>query len=467
MKKIAVLLIFAGCFFAAAAQDSLKYQLADYYHDKGNEFFDAKEYDSSCKYSNLHLDVELSFDNPRGDKIILDYIHLALCEFLEGRYKSSIEIYNQALKWMNNEGSAEFANSFFDFIDLCYEQMEMTDSVYFHYTDKDYRKNFIFRIDSILWRKGATFRVKINAGLNDGLIMGAVAFPISASLPDSVPQRLFQLGKGEIVSIGPWSAEAEVTIYDSTDTYNWVEPGDVLETRVFSKFKDETIIYQLLATDITFTDNYRERMVNPRYIIHYDSKVFKELLLTLMAREIFDTEEFTREGAIFLDPAPAGQNQGLSIHDLFLNPDTSDIVDFFEFVQYFPRKYMGKDFKVNETYATWLLNNSPSTPLVVLDSLFAENDSARRRQIFEFNREDLLEDEEFHEKWAEVSTGYADKQAFDEALKVNDRLLEISRIISDFSIQTFAYNSRAKILKSQKVYNEAIEYFELASKGYE
>lgn len=467
MKKIAVLLIFAGCFFAAAAQDSLKYQLADYYHDKGNEFFDAKEYDSACKYSNLHLDIELTFDKPRGNKIILDYIHLALCEFLEGRYKSSIEIYNQSLKWMTNEGSAEFASSFFDFIDLCYQQIESTDSVYYHYTDKDYRKNFIFTIDSVLWRKGATFRVKINAGLNDGLIMGAVAFPISAPLPDSVPQRLFQLGKGEIVSIGPWSAEAEVTVYDSNDTYNWVQAGDVLETRIFSKFKDETIIYQLLANDISFMDNYRERMVSPRYIIHYDSKPFKDLLLMLMASEIFDTEEFTREGAMFLDPAPKGQNQGYSIHDMFLNPDTSDIVDFFEFVQYFPRKYIGKNFKVNETYATWLLNNSPSTPTVVLDSLVNENELLRRKEIFEFNREDLLEDEEFYDKWGEIATDYADKQLYDEALKVNDRLLEIAGFINDFSIQTFAYNNRAKILKSQKVYDQAIEYFNLAEKGYE
>ena len=199
MKKPLAFLLFAFCFVAAVAQDSLKYKLADFYHDSASSAFNLEEYDTACKYANLHLELELSFDAPRQVPMIESYITKAFCEFRAGRYKQSIEVYNEGLNWVDNAGSAAFASSFFQFIDLCYMMLESTDSVYYQYTDKDFRKNFTFRIDEVLWHEGTKFRVRINAGLNDGLVKGAVAFPISAPLPDSMPDRLFQLGKGEIV----------------------------------------------------------------------------------------------------------------------------------------------------------------------------------------------------------------------------------------------------------------------------
>ncbi|MGV3598634.1 MAG: tetratricopeptide repeat protein [Bacteroidota bacterium] len=464
MRKLLFILFFSACFVIANAQDSLKYPLADKYYQLSEQAFSDEIYDTACKYADLHLEVELGFNAPRSSKVLVSYITKAFCEFRQGNYKQSIEVYNKGIKWMDKNGSAKFAKSFFDFIDLCYTMMEATDKVYFEYSDKDYRKTFLFRVEEVLWRKGTTFRLRINAGLNDGLIMGAVAFPISAPLPDSIPERLFQLGKGEVVEIGPWSAEVEVDIYDSTDTYNWVKEGDIIETRIFSKFKEETIIYELLSKDVSFRDNNRDRMLNPRYIIHYDSKEFKELLLLLMADQVFDTEEFTREGDIFVNPAVKGQNQGKSIHDLFLEPDTADIEDYLEFVAYFPRKYMGKDYKVNETYATWLLNNSPSTPYVILDSLLVENDPLRRMQIFEFNKTDLIDD--FYEKWAEKATAYADKQDFNSALKTLDLVFEAGSLFNNKKIMVHGLYKKGTVLGEQNMYEQAIASYDSASKLY-
>lgn len=463
MKKIILLLalLYAGI---SQAQDSLKYPLADTYYKKSNEAFDAENYDTACKYSQLHLGIELALDSPRNKKVIDAYILQAFCEFREQRYRTAIEVYNKALKWMNNSGSAKFAQSFFEFINLCYKQMQQTDSVYFTYSDRDYRKSFVFRIEEVLSQEGAKFRVRINAGLNDGLIPGAIAFGISAPLPDSVEERKFELGKGEIVAVEPWSAIAEITIPNEYDTYNHIQVGDMVETRIFSKFKDETILYKLLSSDVSFKDNYREQMVNPRYIIHYDSKEFLSLQLLLMADQIFETEEFTREGDIFINPATEGQNIGKSIHDLFLNPDTADILDYLGFVAYFPRKYMGKDYKVNETYATWLLNNSPSTPAVILDSLLNEDSYRRRLEIYEFNKTDLTKD--FYENWEKRATEYASKQEYDKAIKTNNLLMEVAALRSDKLIKTRALLSRGKIYKEQNQYEIAIKYFDSASTGF-
>lgn len=464
MKKSLAFLLFAFCFVAALAQDSLKYKLADFYHDSASSAFNLEEYDTACKYTNLHLELELSFDAPRQVQMIESYITKAFCEFRAGRYKQSIEVYNEGLKWVDNAGSAAFASSFFQFIDLCYMMMESSDSVYYQYTDKDFRKSFTFRIDEVLWHEGTKFRVRINAGLNDGLVKGAVAFPISAPLPDSMPERLFQLGKGEIVQVDAWTAEAEVEIYDSNDVYNWVQDGDVLETRILSKFKDETTLYKLLGNDVYFKNNERERFVNPRYILHYDSRRFQSLMLQLMAQQIAETEEFTREGDIFLDPAPKGQNTGKSIHDLFLEPDTADIHDFLDFVHSFPRKYMSKDYKVNETYATWLLNNSPSTPKVILDSLLATSNRQKQLNILEFNKSDLTND--FYETWGNQATEFANKQQYFLANKCIDMILLAADYLRNIKIKAYGYFENGKIYKTQNLYSQAITYYDSAAIAY-
>ncbi len=446
------------------AQDSLRYKQANYYHDSAQSAFQLKNYDTACKYANLHLDLELSFNLPRQVPVVESYITKAFCEFRAGRYRNSIEVYNKGLKWVDKNASAAFSNSFFKFIDICYILMESKDSVFYQYSDKDYRKSFTFRVEKILWQKGAKFRVKLNAGLNDGVVNGAVSLPISLSTKEGEKERKFQIGKGEIVKVNAWTSEAELEVYDEKDTLNWVREGDLVETRILSKFKNESTIYKLLANDVSFRNNERKRFVNPRYIIHYDSKIFQELMLLLMAKQVRETEEFTREGDTFLNPAKEGQNRGKSIHDLFLEPDTSDIHDFLGFVHGFPRKYMGKDYKVNETYATWLLNNSPSTPTVILDSLLLESNVGRQMAILAFNKVDLRK--AFYETWADKAKEFAEKQKFKRANKTTKLILLSASFLNSDSIRAYGYFHTGKVFKTQNRYHQAIKYFDSSAVLY-
>lgn len=465
MKKyIAILLLVMGFVFATKAQDSLKYKLADFYHDSAQSAFTLESYDTACKYTRLHLDLELSFENPRRIPVLESYITAAFCEFKDGRYKNAIVVYNKALGWMDKAGSPAFANSFFDFIDLCYEMMESQEKVFFEYDVKDYRKTFVFQIEEVLERKGNIFKVKIGVGQNDGIVKGAIAHPISASPAKGEPPRKFQLGTGEIIEVNAWSSIAEIEIYNEQDTVNWVKAGDVVETRVLSKFKEESTLYKLLASNVVFRDNNREMFINPRYILHYDNKMFQELMLMLMEQQVAETEEFTREGDMFLNPATEGQNQGKSIHDLFLEPDTGDIHDFLRFVHSFPRKYMGKAYKVNETYATWLLNNSPSTPNIILDSLLAENNSARLLEILAFNKPDLTDD--FYKTWAERADEFADKQLFEQANRTTYFIRLAGSFLNNNNIKAYGYFQSGKIKKQQSVYGAAISFYDSAARIY-
>lgn len=464
MKRLLPLFLLVSILTTLSAQDSLRYKEANFYSDSAQAALNLKNYDTACKYSALHLNLELSFKNPREARVMASYIVQALCEFRQAKYKEAIERYNEGLKWISKNNSASFSKSFFQFVDLCYMMLETKDTVYYQYNDKDFRKSFMVSIDRVLWRKGKTFRVKLNLGLNDGLKNGVVAFPISLSVNKGEAERKFQLGKGEIVKVDAWSSEAELEIYDKTDTLNWIRKGDLVETRILSKFKDETTIYKLLSNNISFRNNSKKEFVNPRYIIHYDSKKFQELMLLIMADQVAETEEYTREGDQFLKPATEGQNKGKSINNLFLNVDTNDIHDFLGFVYSFPRKYIGKPYKINETYATWLLNNSPSTPDVILDSLLRENRLERQLAILEFNKADLTKN--FYETWGERAEEYADKQNFLLADKAAKLILLVANYLNSDNIRAYGYFNIAKTYKTQNIYSAAINYYDSAATLY-
>ncbi len=464
MRKFLILFLFVSAFTIISAQDSLKYKQADFLHDSAQSAFKLKNYDTACKYANLHLDLELSFESPRRIEIVESYITKAFCEFRAGKYRNSIEVYNEGLNWINEASSAGFSKSFFGFIDLCYMMMERQDSIFYQYSDKDYRKSFTVNIEEVLWRKGKKFRVKLNLGLNDGLVNGVVAFPISLSVKKGEPKRKFQLGKGEIVKIGPWTSEAEVEVYNETDTLNWIRKGDLIETRILSKFKEETTIYKLLANSVYFRNNNKKKFVNPRYIIHYDSKIFQKLMLLIMANQVKETAEFTKDDSIFLKPAIEGQNQGKTINELFEKPDISDIHDFLGFVNSFPRKYLGKPYKINETYATWLLNNSPSTPHVILDSLLNENSLERQLAILEFNKADL--NKKYYEAWADRAKDYADKQNYAQANKAIEMILLSASYLKNDNIRAYGYFNGGRVYNIQNQYYLAIQNYDSAAKLY-
>lgn len=464
MRRLLTIFLFVTAFTALNAQDSLRYKEANFYSDSAQAALTLKNYDTACKYASLHLGLELSFKKPREARVMASYIVQALCEFREGRYKNAIEKYNGGLKWIDKNNSASFSKAFFQFVDLCYMMLETQDSVFYEYSDKDFRKSFTVSIKEVLWREGNKFRVKLNLGLNDGLENGVVAYPISLSTSEGEAERKFQLGKGEIVKINAWSSEAELVIYDETDTLNWIRKGDLVETRILSKFKEETTIYKLLANSVTFKNNYKKDFVNDRYIIHYDSKDFQEMLLLIMANQVAETEEFTREGDTFLKPATEGQNKGKSIHDLFLKVDTNDIHDFLEFVYNFPRKYIGKPYPINETYATWLLNNSPSTPGVILDSLLMEGSLQRQLEILEFNKSDL--NKAFYTTWADRADEFAEKQNFMIANKAAKLILLAANFLNNNDIRAYGYFHAGKIFKKQSLYNQAILHYDSAAATY-
>lgn len=113
---------------------------------------------------------------------------------------------------------------------------------------------------------------------------------------------------------------------------------------------------EMIELNILFTDNYKKPLYNkPKNAGFKISKMEEELILGMAIEAIRECAEFTAE----LPPPASGIYEGRAISEVMDNVTNEDIAIFLGFVKAFPGKYIGKSWKISETFATWLINNSP------------------------------------------------------------------------------------------------------------
>jgi hypothetical protein len=114
---------------------------------------------------------------------------------------------------------------------------------------------------------------------------------------------------------------------------------------------------EMIDLNIVFTDNYKKNLFNkPTNAGFKLSKMEEALIMGIAIEAIKECAEFTAEL-----PAPAsGIYQGIPISKIMEDVVEEDVQVFLGFVKAFPGKYIGKSWKISETFATWLINNSPT-----------------------------------------------------------------------------------------------------------
>jgi len=78
---------------------------------------------------------------------------------------------------------------------------------------------------------------------------------------------------------------------------------------------------------------------------------------------------------------------------------------FLDFVNAFPRKYMGTPYKFSETYATWVISNTPMDPSVISSFLIKQPTSIARKKMAGNLSKDIT-DNELIVKWFNDSKGF-------------------------------------------------------------
>jgi hypothetical protein len=113
----------------------------------------------------------------------------------------------------------------------------------------------------------------------------------------------------------------------------------------------------MLELNIIFMDNQRV----PMYSLAQTrgtgrlGKLEEQFIMDNAMQAIRECAEFTND----LPTPVQGPYAHEPIRDIMEGVQAQDVGRFMAFVKAFPGKYIGKQWKISETFATWLLNNAP------------------------------------------------------------------------------------------------------------
>lgn len=114
---------------------------------------------------------------------------------------------------------------------------------------------------------------------------------------------------------------------------------------------------EMIELNIMFIDNYKKNLyTQPKGMAFKLSRAEEELIMSMTIEAIRECAEFTAE----LPPPVEGIYEGIPISKIMDEVTDEDVKIFLGFVKAFPGKYIGKSWKISETFATWLINNSPT-----------------------------------------------------------------------------------------------------------
>lgn len=197
--------------------------------------------------------------------------------------------------------------------------------------------------------------VVVNRGALDGLEVaesGVVVHPnrVKAGAKSRSVDTLIRLARGDVVSVTPHSANVRLRLV--TDK---VQVGDHASWLSTVPAKDSSLL-RLAAYDIGLVTL---RGKKPLLSFHALRRgVPQGPMWTAMVEEIRSHASVATQ--VYKQPIPGGRFHGRTLKDAFSATTADDLRAFVDFVVAFPGKYIGRDWKLVNVYATWVINRTPS-----------------------------------------------------------------------------------------------------------
>ncbi|HPG11899.1 MAG TPA: caspase family protein [Chitinophagaceae bacterium] len=298
--------------------------------------------------------------------------------------------------------------------------------------------------------------VTIDYGKQDGVFLGATGNIMSSHGASTGKNResTIYLGTAKIVKLDDRSAMAAIKMYNKYKAEP-IYPEDLLSIQVHPVVNMNKNIFSYLAIqDVLFVDNAREPIKTKREILRNTNPDLEKTMLEAYTKEITDfaTELASYSDITFKTAYKEGPYKGKTMVDVFKNATVYDLNAFFHFVKSFPGKYMGgfegKSWKINETFATWVLNNAPQgnhnrewlLPYIEEKPLLSLSDLVKKNSYF-IQADSLAE-------WTSRVSDLQTAGQLEAATSLCDKLIFIAKQLNDSKAEYEFYYNRSFLLEA-------------------
>jgi len=292
---------------------------------------------------------------------------------------------------------------------------------------------------------------------------------------DKEQEEVFEtrIGNATVLKISD-SLVAFSVSFNSLGEKRSVRVGDLVKISVNDTlFHPRDFIGHLLALQLKLNDQYREPFFSDIALAnsyYKDPAAAEKWLLDTLYTDLKDFYEGYKDNLTsetFTAPFPKGRYKGKNVRQVFEQLTRQEIKEFLWFMISFPGKYVGVPYKFNETFATWLINNSPFGGYEVLMHFEeARGDSVKLAAKLKSIEGMLTEDGLSQNVAISVNNnGYWEKD-YDWVDRQYEAAIWYSRLSGDRGGEGLTYLFRGEKAQNSDQYDEALRYCRLSESVY-
>lgn len=288
-----------------------------------------------------------------------------------------------------------------------------------------------------------------------------------------------EIGYASVFSITDSTAFVSIKPIDKSGTKKGydIRKGDYVVLNInVPKLSYRSIFFELALLDIQFNNLYNENLYNIIDLFYRDSKNLEDSLLSAGANDVFQTYDALKSDTSFTSlrtPLTEGRYMGKSVFDVMEKCTAKDIFTFLHFVNNYPGKYIGNTWKLNETFATWVVNKAPYSQKEFYDSIVLYKNKPTQLKNFITKNIDIIKSKGFVSNWIDDASSQLDKDNERAAIEYFEVVRIILPYLKDDLTAGYFYYYYSELFDKSKKYEKTIlaldtayTYFERAANDY-
>jgi CHAT domain-containing protein len=325
-------------------------------------------------------------------------------------------------------------------------------------------KNVWFTIGQV-FQKGDTVYAYLAGASNVGLVNGLVIKACQSyqdAIPGESPERPFrEVGSG-IVVLADSLEGAFIKMYHDTDL---LEKDDVVSLKLAVPYLPYRSIFSELAfMNILYADKDKVPLYSLQSILENDSRANEDSIYNSIEEDLHAAYQKVKDrpalDARLTQKAIAGRFKGRTALEVLRDATRKDIESFLLYVSAYPAGYMGRHLRFSESFAAWLVSNSPYSAGEVKRALFPfyKDKSGFAKKAAEYKADAISEGTAA--TLGEEAEELSGKGQYKEAGELADFAILLANTVNDSASKASANLSKALVHLEQDKYPEAISAFD-------
>lgn len=253
-------------------------------------------------------------------------------------------------------------------------------------TEREYTRYPVASIDKTV---GDTTWFTMNIGSRDSVIAGQTGWFVTIYDSKNPDRYVEAIGQTKVISIEYGKSQWYLVLSDDGKTSGFKpQIGDLNYTQVGSNpLAYDGLIEQLTKFHIPFMSDKNLPLYTYQTGQQMSLEKSEEAIIEVMRDIIVGTAKslYDPDSDDLTEDIDSGAFKGMNMWEAMLITKTTDVKAFLRYVINYPHRYMGRKFRIDETYATWVINYTPTNDddANLIASLYKEVHTAQDWQTWE------------------------------------------------------------------------------------